>query len=257
VSDTERTPIVDKNGKATHVYKGTSVAPAPEPRLENIVPKPAQIEEIDPKAKAFPNAKELHLYGCKCADCQSGASVPEDEWIDKATIGDILAVMNAPDWFNPDDEDNAELVDNQSNSNKFNLMFRSGFDSYTTRDFVTRVEEDYLEHLGGYSNAISAVGTPRFNDDYMAVDPDGCGCTECLIGEYIPEQNWTPYATAGDVAAVVRGDISNHTHGTDFGLVFHTSFSDREAANLVTALEEEFDEHISSLNLERSAGLVY
>lgn len=41
----------------------------------------------------------------------------------------------------------------------------------------------------------------------VAVDPVGCGCTECGIGEYVPLER----AGAATMARLVVGDIANHT----------------------------------------------
>ncbi|MFE7135931.1 hypothetical protein ACFVIM_34275 [Streptomyces sp. NPDC057638] len=40
-----------------------------------------------------------------------------------------------------------------------------------------------------------------------AVDPPGCGCTGCITGQYVPLDR----ATAQDVAALLRGQLPNHT----------------------------------------------
>ena len=41
----------------------------------------------------------------------------------------------------------------------------------------------------------------------MAVDPFGCGCTECLTGVYVPLH----YATGEQLVAMILGEIENHT----------------------------------------------
>lgn len=41
----------------------------------------------------------------------------------------------------------------------------------------------------------------------LAIDPDNCGCTECLIGEYRPLNQ----ATDEDIKALFRGEIRDHT----------------------------------------------
>lgn len=41
----------------------------------------------------------------------------------------------------------------------------------------------------------------------VAIDPYGCGCTECIIGEYIPLQE----ATDAQVLDMLDGRLSNHT----------------------------------------------
>ena len=39
-----------------------------------------------------------------------------------------------------------------------------------------------------------------------AIDPPGCGCTECIIGEYVPLDRATPK----QVARMLRGKIANN-----------------------------------------------
>ncbi len=41
----------------------------------------------------------------------------------------------------------------------------------------------------------------------LAVDPVGCGCTECLVGEYVP----LPDATKENILAVARGELGDNT----------------------------------------------
>ncbi len=41
-----------------------------------------------------------------------------------------------------------------------------------------------------------------------AIDPPGCGCTECLVGEYVPWERAGP----GLIRDLVAGYISNHTY---------------------------------------------
>jgi hypothetical protein len=40
----------------------------------------------------------------------------------------------------------------------------------------------------------------------IAVDPPECGCTECLIGEYVP----LDMATSAHIRALFRGDLKNN-----------------------------------------------
>lgn len=50
-----------------------------------------------------------------------------------------------------------------------------------------------------------------FDDDdeikVIAVDPVGCGCLECEVGDYVPFD----YATSDQIIDMIRGDIANHT----------------------------------------------
>lgn len=41
----------------------------------------------------------------------------------------------------------------------------------------------------------------------LAIDPPGCGCTECLTGEYRPLQD----ATDDDIRALFAGEINDNT----------------------------------------------
>jgi hypothetical protein len=41
----------------------------------------------------------------------------------------------------------------------------------------------------------------------LAIDPYDCGCTECLVGEYVPLRA----ATAMQIAALLRGELGNNT----------------------------------------------
>ena len=45
----------------------------------------------------------------------------------------------------------------------------------------------------------------------LAIDPEGCGCTECIIGEYVPLEQ----VTSTEVARLLLGTIGNHTHLTN------------------------------------------
>lgn len=42
----------------------------------------------------------------------------------------------------------------------------------------------------------------------LAIDPRGCGCTECIIGEYIPAEK----ATREHLRLLAVGEMANHTY---------------------------------------------
>jgi hypothetical protein len=44
-------------------------------------------------------------------------------------------------------------------------------------------------------------------ENAIQIDPVGCGCTECLTGEYVPVDR----ATTDQVFAMIRGELSNAT----------------------------------------------
>ncbi|MFJ9521280.1 hypothetical protein ACIRPK_23895 [Kitasatospora sp. NPDC101801] len=41
----------------------------------------------------------------------------------------------------------------------------------------------------------------------LAIDPADCGCTECIIGEYVPLR----YATADQIVRLLKGELGNNT----------------------------------------------
>lgn len=45
----------------------------------------------------------------------------------------------------------------------------------------------------------------------MAIDPLGCRCTECMVGEYVPLEQ----ATGDQVRAMILGMVADHT-GEEF-----------------------------------------
>jgi DNA-binding PadR family transcriptional regulator len=58
---------------------------------------------------------------------------------------------------------------------------------------------------------ISPPGLAALQDDTpwpIAIDPYGCGCTECLTGEYVPLER----ATDAQLAAMLRGEIRDNTN---------------------------------------------
>lgn len=44
----------------------------------------------------------------------------------------------------------------------------------------------------------------------VAIDPYGCGCTECLTGEYVPLSS----ARSSQVKAMLKGKLDDHTGET-------------------------------------------
>lgn len=87
--------------------------------------------------------------------------------------------------------------------------------------------------------------------DILAVDPTGCGCTECIIGEYVNEDEWVANATVYDVAAVVSGDVGNNTLNSTFDLIMTTYFTDYRIQDFVRSLKDELEREFQRINLDR------
>jgi hypothetical protein len=51
----------------------------------------------------------------------------------------------------------------------------------------------------------------------LAIDPTGCGCTECLVGEYVPYNR----ATAKQLKQMLKGKIRNNTYVPDDAVKEH------------------------------------
>jgi hypothetical protein len=47
--------------------------------------------------------------------------------------------------------------------------------------------------------------------EVLAIDPTGCGCTECLVGEYVPFDR----ATRKQLKQMRKGKIGNNTYLSD------------------------------------------
>lgn len=48
----------------------------------------------------------------------------------------------------------------------------------------------------------------------LAIDPYDCGCTECIIGEYVPLK----YATDDNIADLLSGRLDDHTYEGSLGV---------------------------------------
>lgn len=52
---------------------------------------------------------------------------------------------------------------------------------------VTLTLDEYLELVSHKEKIVAAV-IDKYGRIPIAVDPEGCGCTECMVGEYVPEE---------------------------------------------------------------------
>jgi hypothetical protein len=76
---------------------------------------------------------------------------------------------------------------------EFNLLYQT--DEKANPDFDDHRQTNW-HHRNAWGNLVPS-----------AIDPPGCGCTECIIGEYIPWQHATP----GMIRDLVAGYIANNT----------------------------------------------
>lgn len=68
----------------------------------------------------------------------------------------------------------------------------------------------------------------------LAIDPYECGCTECIVGEYVPLRS----ATADQIAALLRGELGNNTGSdTTFEVRVHYEVRDGEVLSGATPTE--------------------
>lgn len=84
--------------------------------------------------------------------------------------------------------------------------------------------------------------------DILAVDPVNCGCTECIIGEYVPQRRWEAEATPADLAAFLSDEVRNNTYDTRMSILQYSSFGVYETREFVTRVMERLNEEIESID---------
>lgn len=78
----------------------------------------------------------------------------------------------------------------------------------------------------------------------LAIDPDNCGCTECIIGEYIHEDTFKAEANIFDALALYRDEIRNNT----------SYYSDAELFN--NLVDGASDSAVRSLSRTFGSGII-
>lgn len=82
--------------------------------------------------------------------------------------------------------------------------------------------------------------------DVQAIDPDNCGCTECIIGEYAQEGVWHARANAYDLAALLNGEVRNNTHGRFLDFVQLWVYTDESAIRFCELFMDELNEMLEA-----------
>lgn len=86
------------------------------------------------------------------------------------------------------------------------------------------------------------MSSKRAFPNAVAIDPNDCGCIECLIGFYVNETNWCNRATAHDLLAFYKNKVRNHT-GSSFGEIFFNSeYSEDSAQRFIKLIKEEMQD---------------
>lgn len=79
----------------------------------------------------------------------------------------------------------------------------------------------------------------------VAIDPAGCGCTECITGQYVPLDQ----ATAAQVYAMLKGQLRNNLNAGD--LAVRVTLDVASWARLGYGVQDDVEE---LLNLEFEGG---
>jgi len=85
--------------------------------------------------------------------------------------------------------------------------------------------------------------------EILAVDPEGCGCTECLVGEYVNEKEYLARATAGDLISIANGEVQLNTYNeSTLDFFLNNSFNTLSAQNFVTRLKDKLEELLQEMD---------
>lgn len=136
------------------------------------------------------------------------------KWYEKADAVMVAKLINGDIEH---DIDLAEVVIRSQYDYK-----KESVDFFLNEILGDNVSTDTME-VGWDSSILSSYLTGETSGDFIAVDPVGCGCTECLIGEYIPYDKWSTQATVDDVNNLLSGSVGNNTNRPSFQIAFKSS----------------------------------
>jgi hypothetical protein len=69
----------------------------------------------------------------------------------------------------------------------------------------------------------------------IAIDPVGCGCTECLTGEYVPLDRATPK----QVKKMIKGKLRDHT--SEAFEITHVQRDGRRVLSVIRAIYSGYE----------------
>ena len=91
--------------------------------------------------------------------------------------------------------------------------------------------------MSNYETYDETTPLPAF-PDLFAIDPRGCGCTECLVRTYVPEEDFLLDANKGDMLRLMRGEIRfNYSGETVTSFMFSNSFETESARDFISEIQ--------------------
>lgn len=83
----------------------------------------------------------------------------------------------------------------------------------------------------------------------VAVDPTNCGCTECIVGEYVPLQDYLERANAHDLMAIIEEDVTLHTYAPSvLDFILNECFQTESAQRFVVRFHDTIEDELKSMS---------
>lgn len=143
-------------------------------------------------------------------DCQVCEQDPESRaehtrFVDAIRTDDEIVGLDNVDSAELSGDENALLIHGHTIHMLTGALDFLGVDQLAERLFGSRFEEVIPSPLADNENS----GIHRLRSaKLLAIDPPTCGCTECLVGEYMPEAQ----ASREEILEMLHGRLGNHTY---------------------------------------------